>query len=187
MSSMPVREASDASLTSSPPIDRTIHSATHRWRTADDADGTCAVSQRIFMSDGLELSRRPVARWKSRAPTTARTDAASPRGSNQARAGAHGSPVGSTSTPASAIPVTPIERTLTRSPAWAAASAHTAMTVSASTRGSASASGPECRHGVSREASDLISPVGVTAIALIDVVPTSTPTRTSCAMTCPPR
>ncbi|CAB4871194.1 unannotated protein [freshwater metagenome] len=181
-SKSPVRDASEDSVTSSPPSARTIHSPTHRWRTARSAPATLRWSHMIFDIDGLELRRTPAARWKSMRSTRSRRVSTSPRGSNQARAGAQGRPVASSSTPVSAMPVTPTPSTstgprrLTRSSvtAWA----HTAIVVSASDLGSMSQWAPSRRQGVVRAAEASTSPARVTATAFTEVVPTSTPMRT---------
>ncbi len=179
-SSRPVRDASESSVTSSPPRPRTTHSPTFSQRRAARVPGTLSASQRSFGALQSAVTGRPVVRMKRRSPTSAPSAAASapPRASCQAIAGASGSPRPSRSTPVSAMPVTPIPRTR---PSGAAASAADAASSAASSRARGSISAPvgTFRQGVGAWPWARSAPSASTTAALHADVPTSMPSSRS--------
>jgi len=183
-SSQPVRDASEASATSSPPRPRTIHSSTLSQRRPRAADGSLRRSQRYLNTVGSDPRGRPVWRLNQSAPRSAASAAASsvPRGSNHEIPGTTGRPAGSSNAPVSAIPVTP---TATIGPSGAAriAAAATSRVVARTAAGSISCPVATRNHGVRFRAWAISRPSGPTTTALQNVVPTSIPSSSG-SVTC---
>src|SRR5215207_9950750 len=169
-SSQPVREASDSSLTCSPPSLCTIHSPPR--------------SQRYFTSEHRGRGASPVRSEKRSPPSSAisRSACAAPRESCQAIAGATGSPLASSSTPVSAKLATP---SAPIGPSGAAASASPAATSAASTSPSGAISAPvgTRSHGTRALPCATSRPPWLTTAALQEVVPRSRPSRYSSTST----
>ena len=132
-------------------------------RAAQRGDGQAGRADEAPLADLARRAPRPPA---------------PPRASCQAIAGASGSPRPSRSTPVSAMPVTPIPRTV---PSGAAASAAAAASSAASSRARGSISAPvgTFRQGVGAWPCARSAPSASTTAALQADVPTSMPSRRS--------
>ena len=176
-SSQPVRLASDRSLTSSAPSPRATHSATLNRRTAARVAGTCAASQRCLVSaywlvGGLPVRRVKLAGSTSRASCSA---SAPSRPSCQAMAGATGVPWPSTSIPVSPMLVMPTPPT--DPPDARSASS---MAVKALSRNAIASTSTPCGpvyQGVAARPDPTGRPASEYTTALVDDVPTSTPSQ----------
>ena len=184
-SSRPVREASDSSATCSPPRPLTTHSATPSQRTAAATSGWWARSQAYLAIDHSGRTGSPVRAGNRSAPRSAasRAASASPRASCQAIAGASGRPWRSSSTPVSAMLVTPTPATGPPG-ACSRAAAVAASAASSSRSGASSAPVGTTVQGVrvAPWATSVPSAARTTA-ALHRVVPTSMPTSSSSPLT----
>ena len=177
-SSQPVRDASDSSAPCSPPNRCTTHSPTLSQRTPRSLSETLSRSQRYFETVRSAREDSPVVALKSGISSSIRSAASSPRESYHAIDGTTGSPSRPSSTPVSAMPETP---TPTMRASSTPSSAARAASSAQSTNVCGSISAPV---GTVRQASGawpwaISSPSGVTTAALHEVVPRSSPSRSS--------
>src|SRR5215207_2895582 len=183
-SSQPVRDASDSSLTCSPPSRCTTHSAPLSQRTPRSAPACSSRSQRYFTSEHSGRGANPVRSEKRSAPSSAISRSAwgAPRESCQAIAGATGSPRASSRMPVSAKLATP---SAPIGPSGAASSASPAAASAASTSRSGGISAPVATrsHGTRALPCATSRPPWLTTAALQEVVPRSRPSRYSSTST----
>src|SRR5215207_1898200 len=185
-SSQPVRDASDSSLTRSPPSRCTIHSAPLSQRAPCAVSGRSSRSQRYLTSEHSGRGASPVRSEKRSVPMSAisRATCSAPRESCHAIAGATGSPRASSSTPVSAKLATP---SAPIGPSGAPSSASRAAASAASTSRSGAISAPlgTRSHGTRARPWDTSRPPWLTTAALQEVVPRSRPSSsgsTSCCL-----